>query len=158
MDKIFTLENTENRELELLFRNIQQGLKRYSLAELNENIGSLVNGSTQKLIDNHRHVNVVIDTICADFKIPRGTFLKGRGKGKVQEARKYAYCILHNDLNLTIRYIAKRVFSLKWHTSVSVVLKYEKTLKTELKPDRLFLENLTRLRQAIKEKINNDTI
>jgi hypothetical protein len=100
----------------------------------------------------------VIDTICADFKIPRGTFLKGRGKGKVQEARKYAYCILHNDLNLTIRYIAKRVFSLKWHTSVSVVLKYEKTLKTELKPDRLFLENLTRLRQAIKEKINNDTI
>ncbi len=158
MDKTLQLENTENKELELLFRNIQQGLKRYSLAELNENIGSLVNGENEKLLDRHRHINVVLDIICNDFKITRSMLLKGRGKGKVQEARKFAFCILYNDLNLTIRYIAKRVFSLKWHTSVSVVLKYHKSLKMDVKPDRLFYEKLNLLRDTINNRINNDII
>lgn len=158
MDKILNLEQTEMRELELLFRNIQQGLRRYSLAELNENIGSLVNGSTEKLRDKQRHINIIIDIICTDFKLQRSTFLKGRGKGKVQEARKYAYCILHEDLNLPIRYIAKSIFSLKWHTSVSVVLKYHKTLREDLKPDRLFMEKLNHLREAIANRLNNDII
>lgn len=154
-----TLDNyLEKRELEVFFKNIQQGLKKYTLQELNDSIGQIVNNKTDKQKDKKQQINIVIDVICGDFTISKESLLKGRGKGTIQEARKFAFCILHNDFNVPIRYIAKKVFQLNWHTSVSIAIQYYKTLNLDVKPDREFMERLQIIKNKIVEKINNKDI
>lgn len=149
------LERVEQKELELFLRTMQQAVRKFSLTELNETIGSIVNSKGDRVRDKQRQIATVVDVICDDFNIERDLFLTGRGKGKVQQARKYAYCIFHHDLDLPIRYIANNIFNMNWHTSVMVVIKYHKSLNKEIKPDREFLEKLAELQNKIIEKSNN---
>lgn len=153
------MENaSQSRELETFLRNLQLGLKRFSLAELNETIEALVTDKNQKSRQRQVKVDLVVNVICKHFNLDRDIFLKGRGKGIVQQARKYAYCILHNDYDLPIRFISNQVFDLKWHTSVSVTIQYYKTLNVDIKPDKEFIEKLNELRNEINIKIKNTTI
>lgn len=153
------MENaSQSRELETFLRNLQLGLKRFSLAELNESIEALVNDKSEKTRQRKAKVDLVVNVICRHYNLDRDIFLRGRGKGVVQTARKFAYCILHNDYDLPIRYISNQVFDLKWHTSVSVTIQYYKSLNEEIKPDKEFIEKLNELRKEINHKIKNTTI
>jgi len=153
------LENASvTKELETFLRNIQIGLKRYSLSELNQSIEEIVTDKNEKVKQRKVKVDMVINVICKHFAIDRDVFLNGRGKGVVQQARKLAYCILHNDFDLPIRYISQKVFSLKWHTSVSLAIQYSKTLNVDIKPDKEFMDKLNELRNEINIKIKNTTI
>ena len=153
------MENASaSKELESFLRNIQIGLKRYSLSELNQSLEALVTDKNEKFKQRQVKVNLVVNVICKHFAIDRDVFLNGRGKGVVQQARKLAYCILHNDFDLPIRYISQKVFSLKWHTSVSLAIQYSKTLKEDVKPDKEFMDKMNELRNEINLKIKNTTI
>jgi chromosomal replication initiation ATPase DnaA len=153
------LENaSQTRELEIFLRNLQIGLKKYSLSELNESIEAIVTDKNEKFRQRQVKVDLVVNVICKHFGLDRDIFLNGRGKGTIQQARKYAYCILHNDYDLPIRYISHQVFSLKWHTSVSVAIQYAKTLNEDVKPDKEFIQKLKELRNEINIKIKNTTI
>ena len=154
-----TLDNyVEKRELEVFFKNIQQGLKKYTLQELNDSLGVIVNNKTDKQQDKKQQINIVVEVICSHFDLTKESLLQGRGKGTIQEARKYAFCILHNDFQVPIRYIAKKVFQLNWHTSVSIAIQYYKTLNLDVKPDREFKERLQIIQNKIVDKINNKDI
>ena len=154
-----TLDNyVEKRELEVFFKNIQQGLKKYTLQELNDSLGVIVNNKTDKQQDKKQQINIVVEVICSHFDLTKESLLRGRGKGTIQEARKYAFCILHNDFQVPIRYIAKKVFQLNWHTSVSIAIQYYKTLNLDVKPDREFKERLQIIQNKIVDKINNKDI
>lgn len=144
----------KQKELENFLRTMQQAVRKYSLSELNDTICTIINSKNNKVKDRQTHIEVVMDVICDDFQIQKEAFLIGRGKGKVQQARKFAFCILHNDLDLPIRSIAN-LFSMNWHTSVMVVIKYHKTLNKEIKPDREFLEKLQQLQSMVKQKLND---
>jgi len=146
---------SEQHELRVFLRNLQEGLKKYTLAEFNDSISSIVTDKKGKKREQKLKVDCVITEICNEFNLSREELLKGRGKGIVQTARKYTYCILHNDLELPIRHIAKNIFAHQWHTSVSVVINYSKTLNLAIKSDREFAEKLNFLRSRIDEKINN---
>jgi chromosomal replication initiation ATPase DnaA len=153
------LENaSQSRELEIFLRNIQIGLKKYSLSELNESLEAIVTDKNEKLRQRQVKVDLVVNVICKHFDLEKEIFLRGRGKGVIQQARKYAYCILHNDYDLPIRFISNQVFSLKWHTSVSVAIQYAKTLNEDVKPDKEFIQKLKELRNEINIKIKNTTI
>lgn len=153
------MENaSQTRELEIFLRNIQIGLKKYSLNELNQTIEALVTDKNEKGRQRKAKVDIVVSVICKHFELDKEKFLNGRGKGLIQQARKYAFCILHNDFDLPIRYISSEVFSLKWHTSVSLVIQYAKTLNEDIKPDKIFIDKLNELRKQIDTKIKNTTI
>lgn len=153
------MENaSQSRELEIFLRNIQIGLKKYSLSELNESLEAIVTDKNEKLRQRQVKVDLVVNVICKHFDLEKEIFLRGRGKGVIQQARKYAYCILHNDYDLPIRFISNQVFSLKWHTSVSVAIQYAKTLNEDVKPDKEFIQKLKELRNEINIKIKNTTI
>lgn len=160
LDKIMTsLDNySEKRELDVFFKNIRQGLKKYTLQELNDSIGSIVYNKIDKQKEKKRQINTVIEVICNHFDLTKESLLNGRGKGIIQEARKYAFCILHNDFNLPIRYIAKNIFQLNWHTSVSIAIQNYKTLNLDIKPDREFKERLDIIQNKIVERIKNQNI
>jgi chromosomal replication initiation ATPase DnaA len=145
----------ERKDLQVFFKTLQQGLKKFSLQELNESIEGIVSDKNLRKREQKLKTDCVISEICNEFNVNRAELLKGRGKGQVQVARKYAYCILHHDLELPIRYIAKSVFQHQWHTSVSVVINYSKSLNMMVKTDREFAEKLENLRSRIQEKIKN---
>ena len=157
MDKILALELTERKEIEELFKNLLQGLKMYSVAEMNEGISKLINRYNNQET-NKQIVDAVLETICDDFDISRSLLLKGRGKGKVQDARRYAYCILHFDLGFPIRFIARNIFFHKWHTSVSVVIQYCKSLNKDVKVDREFYEKWDALKLKIDNRLKYDKV
>ena len=93
-----------------------------------------------------------------EFGVKKDVFIAGRGKRDIHEARRYAFCVLHNQFGLPIRYIAKKVFKLKWHTSVSMVLQYQKSLNLNVKPDREFSEKLTDIQEKINANIKRGAI
>lgn len=146
---------THNKEFVAMLRWLAEGLKKYTVEELTENLGSLVSDKKLRQRQQKLKVECVLSEICTEFEITRDELVKGRGKGVVQTARKYAYCILHQDVGLPIRYIAKNIFLREWHTSVSVAVNYTKTLNVNIKADREFGEKLQELREKIKEKIKN---
>jgi chromosomal replication initiation ATPase DnaA len=115
------------------------------------------NQSIESILDENIYVrdgriDIVIDVICNHYNLNKREFLSGRGKGKISEARKYAYCILYNEYKLPIRYIASRIFRQKWHTSVSIALSYYRSLNKDLKMDREFMDELDKLIELIKNK------
>ena len=148
----------ENKQLEVFFKNIQKGLKKFTLDELNDSIDSLVNTDADWERTKGKEIATVIGVICKEFEIEKEVLLYGRSKGKTSEARRYAACILHIEYNLPIRFIAKSVFKLNWHTGVTEAVRYYKSLNMEVKPDREFSERLQSILNKIATKNKNTNV
>jgi chromosomal replication initiation ATPase DnaA len=154
-----TLNNKINKqEIDELLKNIQSVLRNYSISDLNQCVNEFLSKSNNKSRLDKKRVHIVLETICKEFNLSIDKLLIGRGKGDIQEARKYAYIILNQEFNLTIRYIAKYVFALKWHTSVAMAIKYYKNLNNNIKIDRDFSEKFNVIMQKINVKIKNEKI
>jgi chromosomal replication initiation ATPase DnaA len=143
-------------ELEEFFKNIQNVLKKHSLQELNQSVNDFIANSYKNTRCSPKKIDIVLKVVCEEFDITKDKLIVGRGKGLVQEARKYAFVLLHQELNLTIRYIAKYVFHSKWHTSVAMAIKYYKNINLEVKPDKEFNSKFKELQTKIKAKLTND--
>lgn len=158
MDKIIGLENEETKELASFLKNIHHALKKHSLKEINQTFTSTLLAKNERDAQQKNNIAILLDVVCRDFNVDRVALLNGRGKGRVQQARKFAFCILHNDFNISIRQIATQIFSLNWHTSVSIAIQYHKSLNPDLKADKEFLEKLASLKKKIYLKIENKSI
>lgn len=145
-------------ELEEFFKNIHYVLKKHSIQELNESINNFIANNYRNTKCNPSKVNAVLNAVCNEFDITRDKLVIGRGKGVVQEARKYAFILLYQELNLTIRYIAKYVFHLKWHTSVAMAIKYYKNINENIKPDKNFITRYNKLLTKITNNPTNENI
>ncbi len=53
----------EQKEIETLLRNIQEGLKKFTLKELNEAIVDFFNRKD----DKSKEIHMILDLVCADF-------------------------------------------------------------------------------------------
>ena len=146
---------SEKTEIEELLKNIQLGLKKFTLKELNESLYYVLKSKVDKQKDKKKHIDIVINLVCAEFNLKKEQLIHGRGKGIVQDARKIAYCILHFNLNLPIRYVAKRIFFLNWHTSVGAVIQYHNSLNLSIKPDKDFKDKLDLIQTKAISKIEN---
>lgn len=140
---------SEKKELETFFRNVQQSLKKYTLGEINESLQLMSNSETNDKKDKNKDVSFVLDAVCKEYNIDRDILIYGKSKKDLQQARNITYCILHLDLGLPIRYIAKRIFFLNWHNSVGVAIKYYKSLNMNIAPDKLFKEKLETIQKII---------
>lgn len=149
---------SEKKELEVFFKNIQQGLKKFTLQEINDSFHSLLQNKEDKQKDKQKEIELVLDTVCKEYGITKDFLIKGKAKGFLQEARNVSYCILHIDLGLSIRYIAKNVFFLDWHNSVGIAIKYYKELNLDIVPDKKFKEKLEKVKNKIVLKTKNDKL
>jgi hypothetical protein len=125
----------EKKEIELLLKNIQEGLKKYSVKELNEAIISFLN----KKEDKSKEIDYVFQIVCEEYNTNTRTLKKNNIRGVLQEGKQIIYCILHFNLGLSTRYIAEKVFS-NWHTSVHTGIRRFKSSDINLKQDREFLQ------------------
>ena len=131
---------SEKTQVEELLKNIHQGLKKVGLKELNSGILKMLNSKS----DKSEEINYVLQIVCKEYSLSIHSLKSKYPKGIVQDAKQVAYCLLHFNLNLTIRYIAEKVFE-NWPTSVYTGVKRYKEGDINHKADKDFMEKYNKL-------------
>lgn len=126
---------SENQETLHLLKNIQKGLEKYSVKELNEAIQVALN----KKHDRKREIDFVLKSVADYYKVSVHTLKQSNTRGKIQDAKQVCYCLLKNDLGLSIRYIAKSIF-FNWPNSVATGIDRYKNAQPNIKTDKEFLD------------------
>ena len=140
----------ENKDIEILLKNIQQGLKVYTLKELNIALIEALN----KTNDKKDEIEFVLNSVVEYYNISYRTLKQSHTRGVKQEYKQMAYCLLYFNLELPIRYISSRIF-FNWPTSVLTGIKKYKNLNPELKQDKKFLETYQYLQKKLIKFIND---
>jgi chromosomal replication initiation ATPase DnaA len=141
----------KEKDVELLLKNIQEGLNKYTIKELNEAIVNFLN----KKDDKSQEIMFVLDIVSKEFQINIRTLKKKNVRGINSEAKQIAYCLLHFNLGLSTRYISERVFS-NWHSVVHKAILRFKNANPNLKPDRDFIEKYELLSQRFFETFTKE--
>jgi len=97
---------SENKDFENLLKNIQEGLKIYSVKELNEAIIKALNKKHDKTLE----IDYVLTLVATKYGISIKTLKQKNARGKILEAKQISYCLLNQNLGLSIRYIAEKIF------------------------------------------------
>lgn len=134
----------ENKEMEKLLSNIQEGLKKYSVKELNQAIVAVLN----KKHDKTEEIDYILELVSKEHGISVNTLKKSTSRGKIQTAKQLAYCLLHNNLGLSIRHIAERIF-FNWPTSVQTGVKRYRTASSNPQVDKEFMNSYVKLNNKI---------
>lgn len=141
------------KQFESLFQTLADGLRRLGVSELNERVSQAINRRNLKQQTKSKKIDIVLIAVAKDFGISKDALIFGTNNVS-SNARKHAYVLLHVDdeLKLPLRYIAKHVFMKDWHTSVSNAVQRYKDLQPEkIKDDKLFIDRLRRIQQAIEK-------
>jgi hypothetical protein len=145
---------SETKDIETLLKNIQEGLRNYSVKELNDAIISFLN----KKDDKSAEIDFVFQIVCEEYSTSSRILKKNNVRGVLHEAKQIIYCILHFNLGLSIRYIAERVFNNKWHNSVHMGIKRYRDCDPALKQDRIFAEKYQLLSGKFIENFTKEKI
>lgn len=143
----------DKKEVELLLKNIQEGLKTYSVKELNEAIISFLN----KKDDKTEEIEHVFSIVCEEYKTTPKILKKNNIRGDLHEAKQIIYCVLHFNLGLSSRYIANRIF-FNWHGSVFQGIKKFKDCDLNIKQDREFMKKYEKISSKFIENFSKDNI
>lgn len=143
------LNMEEHKDVEVLLKNIQEGIRLYGVKELNQAITSALYKKTDKA-DEIEYIKTVL---CDSYNISRHTLMTSKKHGDVQTARQIAYCLLYFDLGLSLREIAE-IFG-KFVRSVSRITDNFRTLNTAISTDRKFLEEYKNFQQKVLLYINS---
>ena len=141
---------SEKTEVEELIKNIHQGLKKVGLKELNSSLLRLLSSKNDKTVE----IDFVLQLVCKEYSLSINTIKTKYPKGIVQDAKQVAYCLLHFNLNLTIRYIAEKVF-MNWPTSVYTGIKRYKQGDINHKADKDFMMKYNKLQEQVIQHITN---
>lgn len=137
----------ENKEVEFLLKNIQEGIKLYGIKELNEAITKSLYKKSDKAIE----IEFILETITTDFNLSRSNLIKSKKHGKIQKARQIIYCLLYFDIGLSLREIGG-IFC-KYVRSISIVIENYRKLNPEFKIDKDFLEEYKKYQQKVLQYI-----
>ena len=144
-------EKTINHlEFEDLLKNLQDALNMYSIKELNNALLGILNKEDPK----KPLVNAVINSVCQVFDVSRRVLVNSSARGQIQDARMIAHVILHNELNLTTRYISLHIFNKRTHGSVMHSLRTFKGLTPEkINYHKELLEKYKRAKELTLNKL-----
>jgi len=141
----------DKQNLAQLFKTLQKALDSHTIPEITEAVSAYL----AKKSDKHEEIHYVLEIICDEFNISRRLLVSSNLRGKITEARNLAYCLLHNELHLPVRYISTSVVPRKTHCGVFNAVSYFKSLNPEVKVDREFKEKYDRMLIKLSEFIKN---
>lgn len=142
---------SEKKELQELIYNISKGLKTYSVKELNEAIIQLLNKKGSK----NQEINFIVDQVCNKYGITRRALFHSQEHGDNTEARRLCYCLLHDCLALSQRYIAIRLFK-KSPARVNEAIRYMSSINLDISIDRKFRERYDAINMNFIKFINKN--
>lgn len=137
-----------HKDVEILLKNIQQGIRLYGVKELNEAISKQLYKKTEK----GEEIEYVLDCISNHYKISRYSLIKSK-KHYNQKARQMAYCLLYLDIGLSYRKIAE-IFG-KYIRSVAIAIENFRKLNPKIKIDEEFINTYKNFQQKILLYLNN---
>lgn len=141
---------SDQKEVQNLLKNLELGLQKYSIRELNEAIVSVLN----KKKANGPEINYVLLVVADEYHINTSTLIFSKARGKFQDARMLAYCLLHNTLGLSTRYIANKFH--RTNNAVGRALKIFSTMEpTKFKDHGEFISMYQRCQNKILDHLNN---
>lgn len=144
---------TEHKEVENLLKNLQLGLQRYSISELNEAIVSVLKNKRSQRPD----INYVLQIVADRYKISTKTLTNSKARGRIQDARMLAYCLLHYTIGCSTRFIASK-FN-RTNNAVGRVLKMYKALEpAKFKDHADFIQDYEQCQEKILKFLNNEGI
>ena len=149
---------SKDRDIEDLLKNIQEGLKKYTIKELNAAIVEFFNRKDDKT----QEIFYVLEIVSAEYNTNIRTLKKKNVRGEISDAKQLAYCLLHFNLGLSTRHISEKVFQSNWHSPVHKGILRLKDANPALKPDRDFIEKYNILSQklidnfALQNKLANN--
>jgi chromosomal replication initiation ATPase DnaA len=123
----------ESKEVESLFKNIQEGIKFYGVKGLN----NAITKTLEKKTTNTGDVDFILNMVCYEYNILKHNLIQSRKHGYVQKARQMCYCLLYFDVGLSLREIGT-VFN-KYVRSISCVIENYRKLNPEFKLDEKYL-------------------
>lgn len=132
------------KEVELLLENLQKGVAKFSLKQVNDTLVGLINGGDE-LIDIDK---VVVYEVAKFYGLSPATLLTSKARKNITDARHIAYNILHNYYGLSIRDIANRFNC--WHSAVHIGIKRYENLDTTLDMDKVFSDNYDTILSNVK--------
>jgi chromosomal replication initiation ATPase DnaA len=139
---------TEQKHIEVLLRNIQEGIRLYGVKELNEAITKTLYSKTDKADE----IDFILNMVANDFNLSRHSMIKSKKHGYPQKARQLAYCLLYFDIGLSLREIGS-IFG-KYVRSISIAIENYRKINPDIKPDKEFLEKYNFYQQKILLYIN----
>ena len=139
------------KEIEILFKNLHQGIKIYGIKDLNDAIGKVLNQRK----DLSKEIDFVLNSVADEFGITKEILIHSNKRGDFQQARQLAYCLLYLDLGLTLRQIAKDIFN-KYHRVVAIAIEYHKGLDENHPVDKKFIECYKKQQEKLLNFINNN--
>ena len=139
---------SKEKDIEELLKNIQEGLKKYTIKELNAAIVDFFNRKDDKT----QEIYYVLEIVANEYNTNIRTLKKKNVRGEISDAKQLAYCLLHFNLGLSTRYISEKVFQSNWHSVVHKAILRFKAANPNLKPDRDFIQKYNELSQKL---INN---
>lgn len=139
-----------NKDLEQLFDNIKIVLSKGKVKELNEAIISFISMKE----DINQEIDYVIKIVCNDYQTNIEKLKQKNVRGVFYDAKHIIYCILHLNLGLSIRHIAKYIFFNDPMSVYSGIKRYKKA-DMNLKQDKMFVERYNRLSEKLIEYFKN---
>jgi chromosomal replication initiation ATPase DnaA len=140
---------SETKKIEQLFENIQKGVKILGVDAMNKSISNILYADYKQ----DDIIEYIFQCICDEYRISRNTLIRGTGRGEQAEARRIAWCLLYNILNLKLSFISKRIFFYSDHMAVYRAIGRLKRIDTKIKTEREFLEKYEKIKCKIENKI-----
>jgi len=145
----------QDKDISILLNNIQKGLEKLSVKDLNEALVKVLREHHTKNKTSPL-VKFTLTIVCDEFKISERILLKKHSRGDLQDAKQITYCLLHFILGFTYREVATNVFN-TWqsviHNGVARLIK----CNADHKADRKFLERYERLSNELLNFLNEQT-
>lgn len=138
----------ENKELRSFFDNIQRGLETHSIKELNAALSDVLDDKA----DMREEIQMVLQVVSKEFGCTPKMLMQKNARGEMRDAQDLCYGLMHIDLRLKVRFIAKRIFSC-WPTSVSKGATRLKKLNPKINQDKILIARYENLKQALANKI-----
>jgi chromosomal replication initiation ATPase DnaA len=142
---------SNNEELGALLKNIQQGLKMYSVTELNEAIVKALGDKNSKA----ESIKYVLTIVCNEYNISEYALKNMKKRGLITQAKEISYCLLYYNLGLKIREISNDIFG-NCHTSVAIGIKKYNESDIFHPTDKEFIEKYDRLKAKLIKFIEKD--
>ena len=97
----------------------------------------------------------ILECVCKEYGIALNTLIKTKSNQKIVRAKRVCFCILHNVLGFSTRYIAFNVFKMTYHNMVADAIKRYKKANIKIKEDRDYKEEIDNITLKAIQIINN---
>ncbi len=145
---------SKDNEINELLSNIQKCLDVYTISELSKALRDVLDSKYNKGL----YVRKVFDLVSSLYGIRVKDLVKSKSRGESEMARRMCYCLLKNDVKLSLGYISNSVFY-RAKSSISKGVNYlNKCEGSKIKHEIEFVDNYKRLKLELVKFINENKI